>query len=361
MSGDEDAFAGTDELDSGGPSWTDLCVSATDIARDGVRPVEFDVDGLLESLDGPTIISADSGAFKSWLALFVAAAVLHGTPFLGKYATRARPYVLYVNLDAGGLGIKRRIECMGLVSEHFFVLSPDSWDEVQFEALLERYAGAFVVIDCMADAFEPLPGEDQAVATRRFLRKLRKLFERHRCSGFLIDHANRRGDYYGSAQRKAAIRMMWHVDRLADGDRLTNTIRVRCAKPGEAEPFEPFMVEFDFTGALVSIRPIDAVPKRASNSAGKLKAELRDWSRRQEKPFSKNAAEQGVSGYRSGEKRAAIDELITSGEWIAIAENRNHPLYSPATSSSSGTKSDEVDEVQAVPERLDFVPIALCL
>jgi hypothetical protein len=175
---------------------------------------------------------------------------------------------------------------------------------------------------------------------------LRKLFERHRCSGFLIDHSNRRGEYYGSAQRKAAIRMMWHVDRLADGDRLTNTIRVRCAKPGEAEPFEPFMVEFDFTGDLVSIRPIEVVPKRASNTAGKLKAELRDWGCRQEKPFSKNAAVKAIGG-RAEDARVAIEALIEQGEWIVAGEHRKHPLYAAAT--SSGTRWDEVDEVQAVP------------
>ena len=333
------------------PKWLDLVRSANDISRDGVPPIEYDIDGLLESTGGPAIIFAPPEAFKTWISLFVAASILNGTPFLGRYAVRKRPHVIYVNLDAGRAAMERRIALMGLDDDRFLIVSPEQWDVHEFEDLLSRYPGAFVILDCATDAFAPEPGEDIAFATRRFIRGLRKIFERYGANGFLIDHSRRPApgsrsvDYYGSVQRKAAARMMWSVHRVEENSELSNVVEIACEKMSEAERFAPFRIAFSFGSDVgVAIAPADAAP--IVRGSGALEKALIEWSRVQMVPFSKNFAEKGVAG-RANQKRRAIAALIDSGVWAVCGKSRGHDQYEFVTSSSSRTRSDEADEASS--------------
>lgn len=289
-------------------SWLGLLTCAAEIRRKVIPPVEFDVDGILESEDGPVLIFGDAGIGKSWLALFLAASILNGKPFLG-YSTRARPFVLYLNFDGGRKALQRRVARLGIDDDRFIVMTARAWDWAAFEELLERHPRAFVVIDCLAAVFSPDPAKDvYGAQTRAFIDTIRDLLEKYGANGAILDHAKRTTgprnptsagvfpvDYIGSNQKKATCRTMWAAECVADenGDP-SRSIQVRSEKVNEAAPFPPFRLSFDFRGELVTIaeestaiaapghpRKHDAIAKEYAAQVGRALAVGGPFTRRQ--------------------------------------------------------------------------------
>lgn len=308
--------------------WADHLRSAADIAELGVSPVVFDIDGIAEADGGPIVIFAEPEGLKTWVALLAAAAIVTGKPFLGHFPVRQRPWSIIVNLDAGRAAIERRIALLRCEDPRLLVVTPESWDVERFEELLATHPGAWVVIDCLADVFQPDPSEEQGIATRRFLRELRMIFERHGANGMIVDHARRQTssrpgvDYYGSVQRKAAVRMMWALERVREADRLTNSVVIRCEKMSESERFPAFIATLDFGldcvaagyGGLADAAPQPKARRTAvDDAADTMLAMLRERG-----SFTRD--ELGVR--KSNTTRAAFNRLIDDGIVRAVTSGR---------------------------------------
>lgn len=139
------------------------------------------------------------------------------------------------------------------------VVCPDEWDWAGFAHLLSRHRGAAVAIDCYADIYRQSPDQDPAEAMRAFLHRLRRLFARYDANGIVVDHAKRGSagsktpEFYGSAQKKGAIRQMWTTQVVDDGaDPTARRVKVTCEKLSEAEKFGPVFLEFTF-GETVAV------------------------------------------------------------------------------------------------------------
>jgi DnaB-like helicase N terminal domain/AAA domain len=236
--------------------------SALDIATNGVPATEWDIEGMLTRNDGPALAVGPPESYKSWLALEATRCAVTGEPFAGRFPVRKRPYGIYVNLDAGRPAIERRVYMTACESPNLLVVSPGEWNPRKFEQLLSTHPGAFVTIDCFSDVFRQDPNQDPAEAMRQFLRDLRSLYAKYDCNGIVVDHSKRgngaRGatpDYYGSVQKKGAIRMMWVVEPVTpdEADPAHRQARILCEKMSEAEKFSPVTVEFAFTESSVAV------------------------------------------------------------------------------------------------------------
>lgn len=247
------------------PSTSWMLESAAEIARCGVPPTEFDIEGMLTREDGPAILYAPPGSLKSMLTMHMCQSIVDGTPFLGRFKVRQRPSAVLINFDAGANPTRARVAKIAPNCERFFVTSPEAFDAKAMREVFERNAGGFIVIDCLSDILQFSKNDDQALAMRSFVRDLRTLYQRVGANGVLIDHPRRvregegSGDYYGSIQKEAAARMMWTATKVATSESGVVNLKISCRKMSEAEPFAPFVarvtfgpdrISFDFDGRL---------------------------------------------------------------------------------------------------------------
>ena len=232
--------------------------SAVSIARRGVPTLEYDLDSLLPSEDGPALVFGPPGSLKSWIALHAAGCIVTGRPFLGHFAVKRRPAAIYVNLDAGKNAFERRIIRSGFKEiSDLLIASPGEYDAAALSQVFQQHQGAFVIIDTFSDAYRMDRADDPATAMRRFVRELRALYQEHGCNGLIIDHPHRpregapHGDYYGSVQKEATARIMWQVTPLPSTENGVSLAKIACRKMSEGEPFQPFVARLDFRGEIV--------------------------------------------------------------------------------------------------------------
>ena len=229
------------------------------IARRGVPTLQWDIQGLLPEEDGPAILFGPPGTLKSWISLHLCECVVTGRQFLGHFEVRRRPAAVFVNLDAGKRSFERRTLRLS-PSEHLKIVSPESYDASALRYIFETNPRAFIVVDTLADMYLIKRGDDPAESMRNFLRReLRALYQEFECNGLILDHPHRPrdgeafGDYYGSAQKEAAVRVMWQVTPLPSGEGNIARAKVTCRKMSEDERFEPFVVRINFADQLVAL------------------------------------------------------------------------------------------------------------
>ena len=239
--------------------------------------VEWDIQGLLPKDVGPAFLIGAPGSYKSWIALHAAYCSASGEQFLGKYPVLQRGNSIYVNLDAGIKPFARRMKMLPGSLTNLTVINPGYWDWPNFEKMLAANVGAFVVVDCFSDLYEGAQQdayESEAKSMRRILKQFRTLYEQYHCNGFVIDHSKRDSEndksskaktaYFGSVQKKAAIRSMWHISvpdiapedepaALADPD---IHVRIACAKQSEAEDFRDVDVTVRFAQGQVTFNTL---------------------------------------------------------------------------------------------------------
>jgi hypothetical protein len=245
---DVDALSATD-------GWT--IESAAEIHLAGVPAAQFDIDKLQES-EGLLHIFGPPGSLKSWLMMHAGECMVTGKPFLGHYAVRQRPYVVYVNLDAGSNAFRRRV--LKAIGRHdkFKVINATAFDVSEFRRILAMFRGAYVIVDCFADMYEGARrGEDQGEVMRHFVRKLRALYEEFGCNGAIVDHPRRSSDgqppeYYGSIQKEATFRAMWMVAPIKTDDPRLKKAKITCRKMNEEEHFAPFVASVRFANDRVT-------------------------------------------------------------------------------------------------------------
>ena len=299
--------------------------SAASITARGVQPVEYDVEGLLTRDDGPGIMFGPPGALKSFLAAHLAGCIATGEKFLGHFIVRRRPFVIFVNFDAGANAFARRIPRLGFPVENFLVTSPENYDAAALREICKRYPEAFVVLDTFSDMYRSKAGEDPAQAMRRFVRELRSLFAEFSCNGLILDHPRRprdgetNADYYGSTQKEATARIMWHVTRLPTTEQGIARAKITCRKMSEAEPFSPFVAKIDFRGELVVATYDGELDQSSTVAAGPSDVEIIEQLLRSVPDSMTSQALQARSG-RSRDR--VLDAVKESKKILALGKGR---------------------------------------
>jgi hypothetical protein len=322
--------------------------SASIVAHEPPDPIEYDVATILPAEDAPGLIFGPPASLKSWLALALCDAIVRGEPFLG-FETRRRPSALYVNLDAGAKTFANRVRSISDAPRFDFVsLSTSEFSAADvLRALIERYQGGFVVLDCLSSIYNPATGSDPAYAMRSFVDSLRAVFAEFGCGGVVIDHPHRPkergelGDYHGSIQKEAAFRTMWSVAaEPADDEPGPRRTKIVCRKLSEGQPFAPIEVEIDFTGPRVSVQRV-YVADPTTRTTG-LESKILEWAAAQTIAFTKRTVTDKVRG-RALDVRNAFDVLVDAGKIVPTGAKRGSGDLFRAAVTASGTHSDATD------------------
>ena len=164
-------------------------------------------------------------------------------PVFGHFEVARRSEAVFLDFDAPSKAFERRVALTrtGMAGDDAAKLlfaSPETYDAEPLRKTMEEHAGAFVSLDCLADVYRTDPRIERGEAMRAWLRNLRKLYETFGCNGVVVDHSRRPTPgvpseterYYGSVQKKAALRQMWFVERLrqADGDPSVIRAKIVC-------------------------------------------------------------------------------------------------------------------------------------
>jgi len=232
-------------------------VPALSIQRLPPSPVEWDVETLLQSDDGPACWFGDSGSYKSFLALHVAGCMSTGEAVFGKFLAKKRTRVTYVNLDAGKNSFERRVCKLPRANANLYIVSADAWSPEEFECVLADNHGSFIILDCWTDVYDQPSDADMAHHMRQSIKYFRDLFSQYGANGLVIDHSKRaqsgsslRGAdlVYGSAQKKGTWRQMALIEKVPLAQFIPGHARVKftCVKMSEGEEFPPFFVDLKF-------------------------------------------------------------------------------------------------------------------
>lgn len=318
--------------------------SAAEIFREGVSPLEYDIDRLLPSEDGPALFFGPPGSLKSYLALHAAVCSVTGNKFLGHFAVRKRPHAVYVNLDAGDRTFKRRVLKCGYRGESLYITSPDAYDIGELHSVFEQYPGAFIALDSFADMFNSQRGDDQAQVMRAFVRDLRALYSRHGCNGIIVDHPRRprdgesNADYYGSVQKEATARVMWTAARLPAGSEPSQVrVTISCRKMSEGEPFEPFIAKAVFSAAACTLSH-DGTLDPASNriTQGPTATEIVELVLQSAKDYEDGLSAAVIKTLTGLSRDAVLLAIKESKKIVACGKTRNRRYYMPDLPASSG-------------------------
>jgi hypothetical protein len=321
--------------------------SASIVALEPPDPIDYDVATILPAEDAPGLIFGPPASLKSWLALKLCDAIVRGEPFLG-YETRQRPSALYVNLDAGAKTFANRVRSISDAPGFDFVsLSASEFNAGVLRALIDRYRGGFIVLDCLSSIYNPDTKNDPAYAMRSFVDGLRAVFAEFGCGGVVIDHPHRPkergelGDYHGSIQKEAAFRTMWAVAAEPAGDEPgPRRTRIVCRKLSEGQPFAPIDVEIDFTGPRISVQRADEARPATQTTA--LEAKILEWAAAQTTAFTQRTVTDKVQG-RARDLRNAFDSLVAAGTIVPTGKKRGSGDLFRVADTASGTQSDATD------------------
>jgi len=108
-----------------------------------------------------------------------------GEAVFGKFATKKRNRVTYVNIDAGKNSFERRVCRLPKANANFYVVNADLWNLDEFECLLADNYGSFVVLDCWTDIFEQPTDADMAHFMRQSIKYFRDRFEESGANGIV--------------------------------------------------------------------------------------------------------------------------------------------------------------------------------
>lgn len=186
-----------------------------------------------------TIVSADTGAGKSWLAQSLAVAVCDGAAWLDREVTRGR--VLYLDEENPVTIPAARVAALGLTEEGYERLgyfgrcgvtvgdggSTDAWLD---DELANRPRDLLIVDTATAATAIQDLNDNAAVAD--LYRRLRRLAERNDCSVVLLHHERKRPPDGGS--RDPGQAMMGARQWAGQADlHLALTLRKRSSEPSE--------------------------------------------------------------------------------------------------------------------------------
>jgi AAA domain len=214
---------------------------------------EWLVDGLIPS-GALTLLSGDSGVGKSTLALALAGAVAHGTPFLGLPVRQNR--VLYVDGENPLGTIRERLDRLQIAQTNDLYLwggwhqehTPAGPHALSVFDFAREHRG-LIIYDSLI-GFHP-GSEQDASETRRYLQHYRTLANTG-AAVFLIAHSGKAESskqYRGSSDIKAAVDQAYCLELMSDVDAGTRALRLTPFKTRIAE-LAPFSINWSSTGGF---------------------------------------------------------------------------------------------------------------
>ena len=230
---------------SSGTSYSDF--SDLPSVWDQKAELEWVVDDLIAS-GSVTLIAAESGTGKTWLALAIAGAVAHGQAFAGRSARQLK--VLYLDNENPVFTVKERLSEVGIEQTQDLKVwggwldAPVPGPQDPFAVRFAREQRGLIVVDPLV-AFHT-GSEQDATDTRAFMQYLRTLANLG-ATVLLLHHSGKAKTaklYRGSSDIKASVDTAYHLQAIPENTDRLDELFLQCFKSRLA-PGQSFGVRFE--------------------------------------------------------------------------------------------------------------------
>jgi len=247
-------------------------VSLSDLLAERMEPAKWLVDRLIPET-GLTMLAADSGVGKSWLAYHLALCATGGEPFLGHFSTREATSLI-IDLESGRARVQRRMSKLvlpmdaagwGIDIAFGASLGLDKPENaVRFSDLVKQHKPDLLIIDSLRRVYSGDENESQTAAKVGGF--LHSLAEECNCAILLIHHlrkvsafsSNSGGERVrGSSDWRAVVDSLLVLSKKRPG-----VLSVEHVKSRDCEELPEFLIEADFgqeDEAPATLRYIGAV------------------------------------------------------------------------------------------------------
>lgn len=267
-----------------------------------------------------TLICAESGTGKTWLAYYLAGCVAHGIAVLGRRVKQSK--VLYLDGENPLYAVKQRLSDLGIAESPELTIW-GGWNisapPGPLNALIVEFARAHKGLIIYDSLIEFHPGSEQSsTETRAFMRNFRALANLG-ATVIVLHHAGKAETsklYRGSSDIKAAVDTAYNLRGVDDQPRKLGKLYMNCFK-GRLMPGQNFGMEFQPRKGFV---PCEAFgPAR---TAEEIISEILEANPGRNQTFIVTLARK-----RGCSKRQAEDCLKT-GPWKKTTGQNNSILYS---------------------------------
>ena len=306
------------------PSKSESAPSLTDISTlPSVWDMEVTLDWLVEGVvprASVTLITAESGTGKTWLAYYLAGCVAHGRNFLDR-GTQAVP-VLYVDGENPLYVAKRNLFELGIErTDHLKVWGtwhsePPGPEDPRIIEYAKHYK-PLIIYDSLIEFHDG--NEQSASETRAFMRGFRRLA----ASGATIVILHHTGktetsrSYRGSSDIKAAVDMCYRLEALSEQSGRLGRLALKCFK-GRLAPGQNLAMEFRPGQGFVSCEQPNRAAVRSTEEI--IKEILLARPNSNQKQLVALGREQGLSKHQ-------VEECLRNGPWRRRPGRGSEILY----------------------------------
>lgn len=202
-------------------------------------PLEWLVDGMIPR-SSVSLLSAEPGSYKSYMAIELAISVASGRKAFGSFRTR-QGRSLYVDFDGGEDITRRRVSQLypdaslpsfGYLSgsEVGNVFEDTLWSELRDDA------PDLLIIDTLAAGSSGIDENDKRIGD--VLVRARLLAQSRGTSSLFLHHLNAMGGVRGSSALRGNPDCDWRAEK-----RGPTMVSLRCQKMKHAEAPQPFIVD----------------------------------------------------------------------------------------------------------------------
>jgi hypothetical protein len=257
--------------------WHRTPPTAVDLAEVDVSegPVEYQLAPVVPQR-APTLLVANGGGGKSYMALFLAVAVRTGLPLPGLTAPRQPGPVLYLDWETNEFEHARRLlrisRGLGIQKPSIqYLRIEQTIDQATWlRAEVARQQPALVIVDSVGYA---IGGDlkEAGTATQLF-----RIINSWQTNTVVTHHENRDGGFYGTVFLRNSARSMWLMDSSRDGYTLRLSLRHDKFNNGPLHP-EPLGVRLQFEpdGSAVRWHDLDVYATPALRALQPVADQLR--------------------------------------------------------------------------------------
>jgi archaellum biogenesis ATPase FlaH len=267
-----------------------------------------------------TLISAESGTGKTWLAYYMVGCVAHGSPMLGRRVKQSK--VLYLDGENPLYVVKQRLLDLGIPETPNLTIwggwniSPPHGPLSTLVRDFARNHKGLIIYDSLIE-FHP-GSEQSSTETRAFMRQFRVLANLG-ATVVVLHNAGKAETarlYRGSSDIKAAVDTAYLLRRADDGSQKLGKLSITCFK-GRLAPGQNFELEYCQKQGFIqceNFAPTKTVEEIICEILG-------NHPRSNQSQVVKMALAQGCT------KRQAED-CLRSGPWSKTPGPKNSTLYS---------------------------------
>jgi len=267
-----------------------------------------------------TLICAESGTGKTWLAYYIAGCVAHGSPILGRPVRRRK--ALYLDGENPLCLAKQRLHDLGILETANLTVwggwasSPPVGPDHPLVIDFARQHRGLIVYDSLIEFHSG--SEQSSTETRAFMRRFRTLAN-HGASVLILHHTGKSETsklYRGSSDIKAAVDIAYVLTRDTQQPEQLGQLSMECFKARLA-PGRNFSMEFKNRQGFISCE----ATKHAKTTM-EIIADILT-----ENPNS-NQSEIVRLGRSRGCSRGQLEQCLKTGNWQRVPGPNNSTLYS---------------------------------